>query len=48
MAIFNDLTNTHFKGPLGFIPQYMFFKGIVKFDAEFIYKIENFGDIVIS
>ena len=44
----NDLTGAHFRGPLGFVPKNVFFDGFVKFNAEFIYKIENFGNFVVS
>lgn len=44
----NDLTGTQFQSPLGFISQNVFFNRIVKFNAEFVNKIENFGNFVVS
>ncbi len=44
----NDLDGAHFMGSLRFISKEMFFDGFFKFNAEFVNKIENFGNFVVS
>ncbi len=44
----NDLTMAHIRLSLGFVAQQSFFNGFVKFYAEFIDKIENIRNFVIS
>ncbi len=44
----NDLTGAQFRPSLGLVSKEMFFDGFVKFNAEFIDKIENFDNFIVS
>ncbi|EON77584.1 hypothetical protein ADIS_1803 [Lunatimonas lonarensis] len=44
----DDLAVAHPRGSLGFVSQQVVSDGFLKLDVEFVDKIENFGNFVVS